>query len=98
MRIDRNQALKYYESTKSVSSAKADHTVTSISGSNTDRISISSEAARQVELGSTVQHIAAEVETTVSSARLQQLSAQIEAGEYRVSTHQLASSILNDLG
>ncbi|WMJ82889.1 flagellar biosynthesis anti-sigma factor FlgM [Oscillospiraceae bacterium LTW-04] len=98
MRIDRNQALKYYENTKSVSSVKVDNTNVPSSASNTDRISISSEAARQAEFGSTVQHIAAEVETSVSSARLQQLSAQIEAGEYRVPTHQLAASILNYLG
>lgn len=98
MRIDRNQALKYYESTKNVSSFRTDSTSVPSSTLNTDRISISSEAARQVELGSTVQHIAAEVETSVSSARLQQLSAQIEAGEYRVSTHQLAAAILNDIG
>lgn len=98
MRIDRNQALKFYESTKNMSSAKTDNIVASANGSNTDRVSISSEAARQVELGGTVQHIAAEVETSVSSARLQQLSAQIEAGEYRVPTHQLAASILNFLG
>lgn len=98
MRIDRNQAIKFYESSKNVSAAKTDHTVASASGSNTDRVSISSEAARQVELGGAVQHIAAEVETSVSSARLQQLSAQIEAGEYRVPTHQLAASILNFLG
>ncbi len=98
MRIDRNQALKFYESTKNMSSAKTDNIAASANGSNTDRVSISSEAARQVELGGTVQHIAAEVETSVSSARLQQLSAQIEAGEYRVPTHQLAASILNFLG
>lgn len=98
MRIDRNQALKYYESTKSVPSAKMDNIGTPSSASNTDRISISSEAARQVELSGSVQHIATEVETSVSSARLQQLSAQIESGEYRVSTHQLAASILNYLG
>ncbi len=98
MRIDRNQALKFYESTKNMASAKTDNIVASANGSNTDRISISSEAARQVELGGAVQHIAAEVETSVSSARLQQLSAQIEAGEYRVPTHQLAAAILNFLG
>lgn len=97
MRIDRNQALKVYESTKNVSSVKADHTTVS-ANSNTDRISISSEATRQVELGGAVQHIAAEVETSVSSAKLQQLSAQIEAGEYCVPTHQLAASILKFLG
>lgn len=98
MRIDRNQALKYYESAKNVSSVRMDNTIVSANGSNTDRISISSEAARQIELGGTVQHIAAEVETGVNSARLQQLSAQIEAGEYRVPTHQLTASILKFLG
>ncbi len=98
MRIDRNQALKYYESTKNVSSVKTDNAALPTGGANTDRISISSEAARQVELGSTVQHIAAEVETTISSTRLQQLAAQIESGTYRVSTQQLAASILNYLG
>ncbi len=97
MRIDRNQALKYYENAKNVSPVKTDNAVASVGASNTDRISISSEA-RQVELGSTVQHIAAEVETSVSGARLQQLSAQIEAGEYHVPTQQLAASILNYLG
>lgn len=98
MRIDRNQALKYYENTKNMSSVKADNPIASANSSNTDRISISSEAARQMELGGAVQHIATEVEASVGSARLQQLSAQIEAGEYRVPTHQLASSILNFLG
>lgn len=98
MRIDRNQALSYYESTKNVSSVKADNTIAASGTTNTDRISISSEAARQVELGGAVQHIAAEVETSVSSARLQELSAKIEAGEYHVPTHQLAASILNYLG
>ncbi|MPM85335.1 hypothetical protein SDC9_132413 [bioreactor metagenome] len=98
MRIDRNQALKYYESAKNVSAVKSDNVAASTNGSNTDRISISSEAARQVELGSTVQNIASEVETSVSNARLQQLSAQIETGTYRVPTQQLAASILNYLG
>ncbi len=98
MRIDRNQALKIYESTKNVSSVKADNSSIPASGANTDRISISSEAARQTELGGAVQHIAAEVETSVGSAKLQQLSAQIEAGEYRIPTHRLTASILNFLG
>lgn len=98
MRIDRNQVLKYYENTKNAPSVKADNTVAPTGASNTDRVSISAQAARQVELGSTVQHIAAEVETSVGSARLQQLSAQIEAGEYHVPTHQLAASILKFLG
>ena len=97
MRIDRNQVLKYYENTKNLPSVKADSAAAPAGASNTDRISISAQAARQVELGGTVQHIAAEVETSVCSARLQQLSAQIEAGEYRVSTHQLAASMLKFL-
>lgn len=98
MRIDRNQALKYYESTKNMSAAKAEHPAATPSGANTDRVSISSEAARQAEMGVAAQHMAAEVEGSVGSARLQQLSAQIEAGEYRVSTQQLAASMLNLLG
>lgn len=98
MRIDRNQALKYYENIKNVPSAKTDNTSIPSNACNTDRISISAEATRQAEFNSTVQHIATEVETSVGSARLQQLSEQIEAGNYRVSTHQLAASILNNLG
>ncbi|MFV0498305.1 MAG: flagellar biosynthesis anti-sigma factor FlgM [Candidatus Fimivivens sp.] len=97
MRIDRHQAIKYYENTKNVSSVKVDNSTQLSGASKTDRISISSEAARQAELGSTVQQIATEVETSVSSTRLQQLSAQIEAGEYRVSTDKLAASILDCL-
>lgn len=95
MRIDRNQALQYYEKTKAVSSVKTDTISSSDNTAKTDRISISSEAARQAELGNTVQHIAADVETSVSNAKLQQLSAQIEAGEYNIPTHRLVSSIIN---
>lgn len=98
MRIDRNQALKFYESAKNIPSVKTDNAAVPAGSSNTDRISISSEAARHSELGSTVQHIAAEVEGSVGSARLQQLSAQIEAGEYHVPTSRLSASILKFLG
>lgn len=96
MRIDRNQALQYYENTKNVSSAKSDNIAASSSLSKTDSISISSEASRKIEIAATVQNIATDVETSVSRAKLQQLSAQIEAGTYKVSTNQLADAILND--
>ena len=99
MRIDRNRAIQFYESTKTAVAAKAEQvTAGKIEGGNTDRVSISSAAARQVELGSTVQNIASEVETGVSSTKLQKLAQQIEAGEYHVSSEQLAASILNILG
>ena len=99
MRIDRNRAIQFYESAKAPTITKTEQTTASkTEGNNTDRVSISSEAARQVELGSTVQNIASEIETNVSSTRLQKLAQQIEAGEYRVPTEQLAASILNILG
>ena len=94
MRIDRNQALKVYETAKNLPAAKAEHAAAPANAANTDRVSISSEAARQAGLSGAVQHIAAEVEAGVGSAKLQQLAAQIEAGQYRVPTQQLAASML----
>lgn len=98
MRIDRNRAIQFYESHKPVSSAKPDQVPAGKAEGNTDRVSISSEASRQVELGSTVQNIASDIETSVNSAKLQQLSQQIESGEYHVSTQQLTASILKYWG
>ena len=100
MRIDRNRAIQFYEANKASSPAKPEQIASAgkSEASKTDRVSISCEAARQVELGSTVQNIASEVETSVSSAKLSLLAQQIAAGEYRVPTERLAASIIGFLG
>lgn len=99
MRIDGNSALQFYKKAAAVA-AKAEGAVPSAgsarteSAVNTDRVLISAEAATRGELGHVVQNAASEVETSVGSARLAQLSQSIEAGEYNVSADDLVNAIL----
>lgn len=95
MRIENNRAIQFYQRTQNTTTVKkSDSSAATGSAFKTDQISISSEAARQYEQGSAVQNIATEVETEINSAKLQQLSAKIEAGEYSVSTHKLVDAIV----
>ena len=97
MRIENNRAIQFYQRTKAVTSVKKEGKSSTAAAGKTDLVSISPEAVRQYELGSAAQSIAHEVESGVSSARLEQLSAQIEAGQYRISTDSLVNSILGGL-
>lgn len=60
-------------------------------GENTDKVSLSENALARVEASRAA---AAEVESLGSAARISELKAQVEAGEYYVSTDKLADAIL----
>lgn len=94
MRIENNRAIQFYQRTAAAASVKKEEGVSPASAGKTDQVSISAEAVRKYELNSVTQNTAIEVETEVSPARLQQLSAKIAAGEYRIPTDSLVNAIL----
>ena len=98
MRIENNRAIQFYQRTKAATSVKKDDSaLTSLSAGKTDQISISAEAVRKYEMDSATQNIAAEVDGDISAARLQQISGQIEAGQYRIPTESLVNAILGKI-
>lgn len=94
MRIENNRAIQFYQRTKAATSVKKEETVSSALPGKTDQVSISAEAVRKYELESAGQSISLDVENEASASRLQQISAQIEAGEYRIPTDSLVDAIL----
>lgn len=94
MRIENNRAIQFYQRTKAATTVKKEESGSALSSAKTDHVSISAEAVRKYELESAGQNIALDVENEASASRLQQLSAQIEAGEYRIPTESLADAIL----
>lgn len=102
MRVERNDALRYYERTQKATTAPAGtgaHSATAGEASaKADSVSISAKAIRESGRGIQAQQIAAEVETEVTPARLNELSGQIAAGKYNVPASRIADSMLNILG
>lgn len=100
MRVERNDALRYYERTqKATVAGGGTHAAAAAEAPQKgDSVSISAKALRETGRGQQVQQIATEVETEVTPARLNELSGQIEAGEYHVPASRIADSMLNLLG
>lgn len=97
MRIENNRAIQFYQRTKAATTVKKEDSLSSLNSGKTDQISISAEAVRKYELDSATQNVALDVESEVSVSRLQQLSAQIEAGQYRIPTESLVDAILGKI-
>lgn len=64
-------------------------------GSKTDTVSISEEAASRAEARRLAGGLAAEVEGAASPERIEALRVQVAAGEYHVSSEDLADAILD---
>lgn len=97
MRILNNRAIQYYQKTSSATGVKKAESASVSSSAKTDSIVISQEAAAHSEISGLTQSIAAEVETSVSSAKLQELSAKIAAGQYRIPTDKLVNSLFGGI-
>lgn len=66
-----------------------------VTANNTDKITISGEAAAKAELGRLASTVAAEVEGAVSAERLGELRAAVQDGSYYVSSEDLADAMLS---
>ncbi|MCI8649703.1 MAG: hypothetical protein HFG20_06270 [Anaerotruncus sp.] len=62
---------------------------------HTDKISISSEGARQLEIDRLTKAVMDEIQTPTPAEKLEQLSASVRDGSYQVSTEQLTGAIMS---
>ncbi|MEG1686666.1 MAG: flagellar biosynthesis anti-sigma factor FlgM [Angelakisella sp.] len=99
MKIDATGAIRAYTRTPAVTPKAAQPQEARPGMPQQDRIAISSaahqNAAQKTELDKLVRNTAAEVEASVSTARLDELRQSVAAGEYRVPTERLTEAILN---
>lgn len=63
---------------------------------NTDKVTLSGDAAAMAEIGRARAAMAAEVESAGDPARLEALRGQVQAGTYFVSTDALAGAIMGE--
>lgn len=64
---------------------------------NTDKVTLSGNAAARAEAGRVAAPVAAEVDASASPARIAELTEKVQSGEYFVSSGQLADAILGKL-
>ncbi|MEG2073172.1 MAG: flagellar biosynthesis anti-sigma factor FlgM [Angelakisella sp.] len=97
MKIDLNGAYRAYAKTNTAISQQGEkHSGKEKAASgNIDRVSISSEAAQKSEFDRLVHSAATEADTGISSARLSELRASVQAGTYNIPTEKLADAVLN---
>ena len=87
---------KYVGSVKNgeLTPAKEDGKARAASAANTDKITLSGDAAARAENSRLVAGLSSEVEGTAGTGRLQQLQEQVQNGTYSVDSGALADAIL----
>lgn len=93
MKINPASAYQYYKPYMNAAQGEAPVTK-KVGAEKTDVVSISGGAPRKGEISRIAQGIAAELETPASASRIQALQTAIEGGQYRVSSEQLADTLL----
>lgn len=68
-----------------------------VQGENTDKVMLSENAVARAEAGRVAAAAGAEVESLGNVERIAELKAQVESGEYYVSTDDLANAILGSI-